>query len=48
MNITFYSNVTTEEALFKNIPDLKAHNVKVIKLQDRERSEERRVGKECC
>lgn len=36
MNITFYSNVTTEEALFKNIPDLKAHNVKVIKLQDRE------------
>lgn len=36
MNITFYSNVTTEEALFKNIPDLKAHNVKVIKLSDRE------------
>lgn len=36
MNITFYSNVTTEEALFKNIPDLKEHNVKVIKLSDRE------------
>lgn len=36
MNITFYSNVTTEEALLKNIPDLKAHNVKVIKLSDRE------------
>ncbi len=36
MNITFYSNVTTEEALFKNIPDLKAYNVKVIKLSDRE------------
>lgn len=36
MNITFYSNVTIEEALFKNIPDLKEHNVKVIKLSDRE------------
>lgn len=36
MNITFYSNVTTEKELFKNIPDLKAHNVKVIKLSDRE------------
>ena len=36
MNITFYSNVTTEEALFKNIPDLKEHNVKVIKLSDRQ------------
>lgn len=36
MYITFYSNVTTEEALFKNIPDLKEHNVKVIKLSDRE------------
>lgn len=36
MNITFYSNVTTKEELFKNIPDLKEHNIKVIKLIDRE------------
>lgn len=35
MNITFYSNVTTEESVLKYIPQLSKHNVKFIKLSDR-------------
>lgn len=35
MNITFYSNVTTEESVLKYIPQLSKHNVKFIKLADR-------------
>ncbi|MDE5984230.1 MAG: GyaR protein [Eubacterium sp.] len=36
MNITFYSNVTTEESALKYIPQLSNHNVKFIKLADRD------------
>lgn len=36
MNITFYSNVTTKEETLKYIPQLSEHNVKFIKLADRD------------
>lgn len=36
MNITFYSNVTTEQETFRYIPQLKEHNVQFIKLSDRD------------
>lgn len=36
MNITFYSNVTTKEEVFKYIPKLKEHNVRFIRLADRD------------
>jgi lactate dehydrogenase-like 2-hydroxyacid dehydrogenase len=36
MNITFYSNVTTAEETFKYIPQLKEHNVRFIKLSDKD------------
>lgn len=36
MNITFYSNVTTAEECLKNIPQLKEHNYKFVKLADRQ------------
>lgn len=36
MNITFYSNVTTEGETLKYIPQLGNHNVKFIKLADKE------------
>lgn len=36
MNITFYSNVTTEGETLKYIPQLSAHNVKFIKLADKD------------
>ena len=36
MNITFYSNVTTKDETLKYIPRLKEHNVRFIKLSDRE------------
>lgn len=32
MNITFYSNVTTEGEVFKHIPQFREHNVKFFKL----------------
>lgn len=34
MNITFYSNVTTEEALFGCIPQIKEHNVRIYNLNE--------------
>lgn len=36
MNITFYSNVTNKNEVFKYIPQLKEHNVRFIKLADRD------------
>ena len=36
MNITFYSNVTTKDEVFKYIPQLKEHNVRFFKLADRD------------
>lgn len=36
MNIVFYSNVTTREESFKQLPELKEHNVSFIKLNDRD------------
>lgn len=35
MNITFFSNVTTPQETYKYIPQLKEHNVKFIKLNDK-------------
>ncbi len=37
MNITFYSNVTTKEESFKNLPELCSHNVKFFKLKDKKK-----------
>lgn len=37
MNITFYSNVTTRDETFKQIPELEKHNVKFIRLKDSEK-----------
>lgn len=36
MNITFYSNVTTKEEVLKHIPKLNEHNVRFVKLSDKE------------
>lgn len=36
MNITFYSNVTTKEESFKNLPELCSHNVRFFKLKDKD------------
>ena len=35
MNIVFYSNVTTPEESYRQIPQLKEHNVKFVKLKDK-------------
>lgn len=35
MNITFFSNVTTREETFKYIPQLTEHNVRFVKLNER-------------
>lgn len=36
MNITFYSNVTVKEEVYKYIPQLKNHNVKFFKLDEKD------------
>lgn len=36
MNITFFSNVTTSDEVLKYIPQLKEHNVRFIRLDDRD------------
>lgn len=36
MNITFYSNVTTKEKALNYIPQISEHNVRFIKLEDKE------------
>lgn len=36
MNITFYSNVTTKEEVLRYIPELKEHNIRFVKLSDKE------------
>ncbi len=37
MNITFFSSVSAKEKVFKSIPEIKEHNVRFFKLNEREK-----------